>query len=356
MLDITFYEKFSKTKTLLDLVGCAKDSTIEEKFEFMESFRSKTPTVYNIECNNSCNHSCICCPRTTMMKRTVETMSLDLFKSIIDQIVPWTWKEWSLWKYFCKEYYPEIKEDEMSENNFFLYIIPQVIQLHGYGDPLLDPYMEERIKYMTERNLLSYFSCNPININMKKLINICRNGLSYIKFSIESVNDEKHKSIRGLSNFTKSYLDIIELLYVIQKENLPTKIIITMLNLNSEDTERNFLEIKNAFKDYDELYIYLKSEDQQWLHGNYHGTKSVHWSEPCKHPWMSMTIKSNGEAVMCMEDHSNEIILGDTNKDSLYSIWNGKKYEEFRKLHLDSIINNNYKCLTECDMKLLREY
>ena len=59
------------------------------------------------------------------------------------------------------------------------------------------------------------------------------------------------------------------------------------------------------------MYLYLKSEDQQWYRKDYHGTQSVHWSECCKHPWMSMTIKSNGEACMCMEDFDNEIVLGD---------------------------------------------
>ena len=66
---------------------------------------------------------------------------------------------------------------------------------------------------------------------------------------------------------------------------------------------------------------------------------------------MSMTIKSNGEAAMCMEDYNNEIILGDAKKGSLYDIWNGEKYAQFRKDHFN--LTPGIKCTKQCDMKLI---
>ena len=64
-----------------------------------------------------------------------------------------------------------------------------------------------------------------------------------------------------------------------------------------------------------------------------------------------MTIKSNGEAAMCMEDFNNEIILGDANTQSLKEIWNGEKYRLFRYQHL--LAKDRIKCVNECDMKLM---
>ena len=72
------------------------------------------------------------------------------------------------------------------------------------------------------------------------------------------------------------------------------------------DTRRKLIK---AFSGLD-VYIYLKSEDCQWYRKDYHGTESIHWQEVCKHPWMTMTIKSNGEVAMCMEDFNNEIVFG----------------------------------------------
>ena len=67
-----------------------------------------------------------------------------------------------------------------------------------------------------------------------------------------------------------------------------------------------------------------------------------------------MTIKSNGESAMCMEDYNNEIILGDTKSESLYDIWNGDKYNEFRKQHLNRA--PGIKCTEQCDMPLVGDY
>jgi radical SAM protein with 4Fe4S-binding SPASM domain len=67
-----------------------------------------------------------------------------------------------------------------------------------------------------------------------------------------------------------------------------------------------------------------------------------------------MTIKSNGEAAMCMEDFNNEIILGDVKKESLYEIWNGKKYSRFRMDHFN--LTSRMKCTEQCDMKLIGSF
>ena len=125
-----------------------------------------------------------------------------------------------------------------------------------------------------------------------------------------------------------------------------------MLDLNRENQAKGYLELKRRFAGLD-VYIYLKSEDTLWYRKVYHPTKSIHWSEPCKHPWMSMTIKSNGEAAMCMEDYNNEIVLGDANTESLKDIWNGKKYEEFRKQHLYNI--KGIRCTDYCEMGTINQ-
>jgi MoaA/NifB/PqqE/SkfB family radical SAM enzyme len=177
------------------------------------------------------------------------------------------------------------------------------------------------------------------------------NGLTYIKYSVESVKDDMHKELRGAkSDFYKSYKNILDVLAIKKAMGLKTVIVITMLNLNREDQEEEYTELKRLFEGKD-TYIYLKSEDTQWYRGDHHGTKSIHWSEPCKHPWMSMTIKSNGEAVMCMEDFNNAIVLGDAKQQFLYDIWNGERYDKLRQDHLDR--TGGIQCTDNCDMKLM---
>jgi radical SAM protein with 4Fe4S-binding SPASM domain len=331
MFDIDFYMRHAATGTLE---------------------RNENPVVYNIETTNACNMKCKMCPRTTLMTRPVETMEPALFERIVDQIKPHDKHLWDKWVTFCKMNYA-IYPDQMGENHFFIYVIPKVIQLHGYGDPLLDKNMAKYVKMLTERGFESYFSCNPANINPIETIEIFSQGLTYIKYSIESVYDDIHKEIRGeRSDFSKSFESILEVLAIKKALGLKTKIIITMLDLNRNQQNEEYRELRRMFAGKD-VYVYLKSEDTQWYRGDHHGTKSIHWSEPCKHPWMSMTIKSNGEAVMCMEDFNNAIVLGDAKKKSLYDIWNGGRYEEFRKSHVD--LTSPSQCTERCDMKLMGE-
>lgn len=350
MIDINFFMKMHELKQKI-----MKGDSFDKEFIFdeLEKHRSRKPVVYNIETTNACNMRCEMCPRTTMMTRKIETLDQETFERVVDQITPFSDEELEAWESFVKEKY-KIKPDEMSENHFFLYIIPKIIQLHGYGDPLLDKRMADRVKILSKKGFMTYFSCNPANIDINKNLEMFENGLDYIKYSIETVDDSLHKKIRGkASDFSESYKKLIKLLEEKEKHNYKTTIIITMLDLHRFNQGEEYEKLRNAFEGLD-VYIYLKSQDTQWYQNKFEGTKSVHWSEFCQHPWMSMTVKSNGEVVMCMEDFNNEIILGDARKESLYDIWNGEKYQQFRKDHFS--LTRGIKCTEQCDMKLVGNY
>jgi hypothetical protein len=55
-----------------------------------------------------------------------------------------------------------------------------------------------------------------------------------------------------------------------------------------------------------------------------------------------------------MEDFNNEIVLGDATKEYLYDIWNGERYDRFRRDHVE--LARGIKCIEHCDMKLIGEY
>jgi len=350
MFDIHFY---MQARAIQKRINEGENFSRDELFVKFEDFRSKVPVVYNIETTNACNMRCEMCPRTTMMTRPVKTLKKETFEQITNQLKPFSTQEWSAWETFCKTEYG-ISSTDMSENHFFLYIIPKVIQLHGYGDPLLDKNMADYVRLLHENGFLSYFSCNPANIDITATRKMFESNLDYIKYSLESVSDTTHKKIRGTaSNFSDSYKKILELLALKKEQGYKTVIIITMLNLNREDQMEDFRKLQEAFAG-KEVYIYLKSEDQQWYRKDFHGTAAIHWSEICKHPWMSMTIKSDGAAAMCMEDFNNEIVLGNALEESLSDIWNGEKYRQFRWDHFNK--KPGLKCTDQCDMHLIGEY
>lgn len=346
MLDLEFYMKF-------DSLMNQSFHTHEEMYNALEGIRSNNPIVYNIETTNRCNMHCEMCPRTTMMTRKIEDIDRDTFIKVVEQIKPHSEELWMRWKSFCEKKYGIKENDEPSENHFFLYVISKVIQLHGYGDPLLDQHMDEYIRLLDEAGLPTYFSCNPANIDLERTYKMMEAGLDYIKYSIESVDDEEFKKIRGkAANFSDSYKNILKVLNYKEKNSLKTTIVITMLNLNKKNQKEEFDKLLKAFEGTD-TYVYLKSEDCQWYRKDFHGTESIHWSEPCKHPWMTMTIKSNGAAAMCMEDYNNDIEFGNIRDNTLKEIWDGEIYRDFRWNHI--VCSRAIRCRERCDMKLVGE-
>ena len=336
MIDIHFYQAMADIKKRM---MSGEKLNRDYVWDFMEEHRNKIPVVYNIESTNACNATCPFCPRTTMMTRAIKTMNPDIFEKVIDQLRPWTDDEWAAWKMFAEDYYGIPFDHSPHENHFFLYVIPKVIVLHGYGDPLLDPHIPDYVGMMTKRGLLSYFSCNPGNIQMAKTEKAFANGLTYIKYSIDSLS----MSVRGIDKFTPDMGKIRQVLDMKKAGGYKTNIIITMIDLGQEE----FAELSEYFKD-DDVYLYLKSLDQGWMLGK-PKPKSIHWSEPCQIPWSSMTIGSEGNAVMCEEDYDHERCLGNVTHNTLEEIWNGEEYRKLRQDHFT--LTPGIKCVARCDMQ-----
>ena len=173
------------------------------------------------------------CPRTSRMTRDITFLEEDFYEDIVTQIKPHSKELWSKWEKFVTETYGIRPDDEASENHFFLYIIPKVIQLHGYGDPLLDKNIGKVVKVLSEHGFESYFSCTPANINVEKTEEMMGYGLSYLKYSFESTDDVKFKEVRGAAaNFTEAYKKTLEVLSIKEQRGFDTKI-----------TEEEFYEI-----------------------------------------------------------------------------------------------------------------
>ncbi len=327
MIDIEFYQRIH---TLKKALMNGEYFTADEVFDALEWSRNEDPVVYNIETTNDCNQRCKMCPRTTLMNRPVTALSLQTIERIADQIKPWTSDQWDKWEKFVKTNYG-IGTDVMSENHFFLYIIAGVVVLHGYGDPILDPNIAKIVSILKKRNIRSYFSRNPANINWDRVLELLDAGLDWIKFSAPFYSEDFRKVFR--------VLDWKE------KRGYRTGVVVTLVDVGEKDED--WVKLSNLFTGAG-VYFYIKSQDQRWLSDNPQETGAIHWSEFCQFPWSSMSISSSGAVVPCCADYNDELVMGDCKTDSLYDIWNGDKYRQFRRNHLST---PHEKCAARCDMK-----
>lgn len=354
MFDINFFKKSKGIKKkIIASQGLLEASKVYATFERL---RNKRPYVFNIETTNACNMRCLMCPRPALMKRPIQHMDMDLFAKIVRQITPHSNADLKeFWNFIQQEY--GIRLEDTNENSFYFYRVARYLILHGYGEPLLDPHIIERVALCTAHHIPTYFSCVPANIDIAKVTQIMKARLNVIKFSLPSLDDESQKKIQGQrSNFTESYRNICGVLEAKSKDpSITTEIVVTMVQLSDD---KDFMRTANRFMDLwkdKPVYAYIKSQDNRWFYEKDPKLvcRSHYESQYCEYPWTSMTIMVDGSVVPCTQDYNAEMAFGNANSKPLEDIWNSQAYDEFRKRHIYGNFPKRYKCVSRCDQKLV---
>jgi len=325
----------------------------------LSSSTAPSPFVSNIETTNHCNMSCMMCQRPTDFRQTLRHMDSNTFNATLSQIDPQDGADLNAWQDFVETHMRINKEP--SENNFYYDVVSRSITLHGFGEPLLDPKLPERIAAMTQRNIPSYFSCNPCNIRLDFIRKLFESGTGYIKFAIDSLDDEKARAIRGKNaDFTKSYQKVLEVLELKKEMRAETVIILTMLDFSGNDKmQADFLDLWKG-KD---VYAYVKSVDNNWLLDKKDdaeqtggANKSHYKKQYCEYAWSSVTVLADGSVVPCTQDINGTWVFGNVKEQSLQDIWNSDKYREFRELQVSKDFPEDFMCHSKCDLDIIAYY
>jgi len=184
-------------------------------------------------------------------------------------------------------------------------------------------------------------------------------GLGVLKFSMDSLDDDKTREIRGVrSDFSSSFEKIREVIeYKKKHPSLNTNIVITMISLsNSEDQKEMELRFLDLWK-LEEVFSYIKTQDNQWLHKTNKVLREIDscTKEYCEYPWTSMSIMADGSVVPCTQDYDCEMVMGNVREQSLKKIWNGEKYRRFRERHITGEFPKNFKCTQRCDQIMVSD-
>jgi radical SAM protein with 4Fe4S-binding SPASM domain len=351
MYDIDFFEKATPIKQDI-LSGNVGPDDVERLFDEFEKLRKNEPYVFNIETTNYCNMRCVMCPRTTLMTRKNVWIDADAYEKVLDQITPHDPEALeAFWGFIGDKY--NITPETKTEDGFYFNVVARCLTLHGYGEPLVDKFIVDRVRQCTERKIPTYFSCVPANINLDKIKTLMENGLSVIKFSVDALDDENAKEIRGAkNNFEDAFKKFVEVVEMRDAHGFDTKIVVTLIALGTanEDLElqREFMELFNQY----EVFNYVKSQDNRWYFEDDEDleNQSHYVREYCEFPWTSMTVMANGEVVPCTQDFDAEMSFGNVADHSLEEIWNGDKYREFRRWHLSGDFPKGNKCNERCDL------
>jgi wyosine [tRNA(Phe)-imidazoG37] synthetase (radical SAM superfamily) len=239
MYDINFYKNSYplKKKITLNQLSHSDVEIIEKELEIL---RNKIPTIFNIETTNYCNMKCVFCARTIYMERKNIWIDDNLFESLLNHIVAYDEEDLkNFWEWLKND--TNLNPEEVSENGFYFSIVSRCLILHGYGEPFLDKYLIKRLKACQKKNIPTYFSCTPATMTIEKAVEAMESGLTVLKFSLDAMDDEKIKSIRGKKATFYESIDKINRLIEIKKEkNLKTILVPCMIAINNdEDSKKN---------------------------------------------------------------------------------------------------------------------
>ena len=262
-----------------------------------------------IETTSKCNYSCpICVPRTRNCN-----LDMNEFYSIID-------------------------------NNLNLFY-KKAIWMDFNGEPLVDPYFFDRVKYMHSKGINTRLSTNGALLNEENRIKMATSGISYIVVSIGTLNPSLYKQIRGIDNLSNVLNNLIELKKCIDKTNSKTELQAVMIDtgesLNREEFIKYFhkLGINVAFHNFTNRSKSIKM-DINPKKRNF----DMYKRGECKGLKSNIIILSNCEVVTCCCDLLAQNSLGHL-RDYDYSV---KKLMQNGKI--DKIISDlrNHKYYGAC--------
>ena len=218
------------------------------------------------------------------------------------------------------------------------------VVLTGFGEPLLDRKLEQKIAYAKEKGLRTYVITNGSLLHARAQ-SLADAGLDELRISFYGMKTKSYNSIMQGLDFAKSKRGILEFLEV-RKE---TKVQMSYLVFPNNEHYQEFLDYWEPLVDYIEV----------WEPHNFGDGKDFRRREgvkkSCGRPENGpLQIQWNGEVVPCCYDYNNQIILGNVFDTPVLKVLYGEKYEDLRDAHAKREFQRFPYC-NQCDQLLKHE-
>lgn len=238
----------------------------------------------------------------------------------------------------------------------------KVLRFVGIGEPLLHKNIVDMIKYVVSKNVAMKVEIltNASLLTPEMSDALISAGLGRLVVSLQGTSKEKYKDVCGADINFETFVNNLKYFFSNKGEaEMYLKIVDSALD-GEEDTKK-FYEI------FGDICDSLAIEHTVPIHSgiNYEkilkGKKMSHTQfglpitelKVCPQPFFTMQINPDGKIVPCYSFEYPEI-MGDTNSQSMLEIWNGKKFQDFRRKMLDVGVKNASKNCAECNISKYR--
>ncbi|MBU3176433.1 radical SAM protein [Clostridium estertheticum] len=274
----------------------------------------ETPYMVQLFPVYGCNFKCNYCIHSVPLKGrgyiSEETyMDFDIYKKIIDDL---------------SEFPQRIK----------------MLRFAGTGEPLLHRDIAEMVEYAVKKQVADSIDIVTNGSLLTKELSrkIIKANLPRLRISIQGINSLEYKKTIG-TNF--DFDKFIENLTYFYENKGETQIYIKIIDCAlQKDEENRFFEIFGNICDTIAIEHLLPAVSQiDYTTISNSSTKlaqnggNVQDVEVCPQPFYLMQINPEGNVVPCCAMETVDV-AGNCKEDTLYNIWNGKKYNDFRKTQL----------------------
>ena len=215
--------------------------------------------------------------------------------------------------------------------------IPQIneIAFAGLAEPLMDPYIVERIKYAKhvspEKRTEMY--TNGVRLTPARFDEIKAAGLDVLVFSLNAANAEQHQAIMGLKGKYDLVCEHIE--YAIKNKgdmkHIDARAVVTGDTFTFQDG-RDFLRRWGVTN----LGGYGKLISERNWAGENRTTAEFDPNSCCKRALEQISVHRDGRVNLCCYDPLNKYPFGDLKTQTIREIYNSEGYVEFREWHRDN--------------------
>jgi radical SAM protein with 4Fe4S-binding SPASM domain len=259
----------------------------------------KYPKIDQIELTNRCPYRCKMCPRTSSMTRAVGDMDLALFTRIIDQI-----------------------KDSQT-----------YVGLHHFGESLVHRGLTEAVKIALHRGVQTGLSCNPPSLKPALAENLLRAGLAEMLLSLDSLDGDTYRSIRGAAaNIDRALAHLRSLMALRDSTGATTRITLQLISMRENASEiPQFLDLCRELGVDRGVVINVGrwdfSDEKVAEIGDFN---AVMHDGFCTRPVESVAVLWDGRVVPCCHDYDGAEVLGNLKEQTLAEIWASDAGRRFR--------------------------
>lgn len=319
------FAKYSRVLSYIDL--------FVQRFPVSMFLLQLKPLSIPIEASNYCNLHCITCPTAHSMKRARGNMTMNTFKTFLNQI---NWKVERLNWTFA-------------------------------GEPLMNPDIFDMINLAFEKGIKSKVDTNGMLLD--RFIDQCINSnLYWINIAFEMPNKygmqfrvgyDFNKVLKSIDQLCKKRADgklkypIISLNCLVHRYNefqmneafkLGKEVGADILSFKSLNMDPSSTKSDQEFEEIAEKWLPSNPEFLRYTKKEGRWVVAQHTTTVCYPAMSDIVILWNGDVVMCCFDYNGDFVVGNIHDNSLSSIWKNQRYNKLRRAAIKRVLPICKRC------------